>query len=403
MINYYQCVTSSSNVLGSIEIQDYLNKIKQGDENLGNIEEARNYYNDDDAKYAHIKRNLLPCYSLNFTFNQFRRNTNTIDSTGYIYIDIDGSININFSNPLLYASWISLSGQGRGALVKVNNLNSDNFSFNYELISKELGVESDNGAKKLSQLNVLSYDPNIHINKDSITWEAKYLSSDKVKKTHYSGKIKSNPIIDNVLGSFIEPIIYDNLNELIENVEFNGNVIYDYVTKVDYSRVKIPWNGIPIGKRNSILTGLAYQFRAFNQNIEKLHLFRFINKVNREKCYEPLPVSEVDAIVESIMKIEDILPIENATRRFVFNPDYDLTIAEKRQEVMKVLNSDRIQNSKLKIESAIEDWDFVIDGKITQNGIAIKTFMNIKTVKKYYPLYKTDIQMLNKKYTNNNN
>ena len=146
-----------------------------------------------------------------------------------------------------------------------------------------------------------------------------------------------------------------------------------------------------------MLSSIAYQFRAFNPSVEKAHLFRYVNQINRDKCYEPLPANEINSMVNSIMKIEDILPVENAQRRFVFNPDYELTIKEKRQEVMKVLNSDRVKKSKIKIELAIEGWDFNSGGKITQKGLAVKIPMNIKTVKKYYPEYKSDIQIMNNK------
>jgi hypothetical protein len=71
--------------------------------------------------------------------------------------------------------------------------------------------------------------------------------------------------------------------------------------------------------------------------------------------------------------------------------------------VIKIINQDRIGKSKLKIEKAIEDWDFITDNIITQKGLASKAKMNIKTIKKYYSLYKSEIQSLNKEYRTNNN
>lgn len=399
MINYYKCVTSSKKVLGSIEIQEFLDKIKEGDENLDNIIDAREYYDENAVKYVNIKRNLLPCYTLNFTFNHSRGNNNITGSTGYIYLDIDGTTDIDLTNSLIYATWISLSGYGRGALVKVDNLTHDNYSYNYELISKKLGVKSDNGAKKSTQVNVLSFDPNIYINNVSSSW----LAID-TEKTHYSNNTKNNTTIPNVMGSFnIVPIRYDNLDELIENVEFNGEVIHDFKTKVKYSKVKIPYKGIPVGCRNSMLTGITYQKRALNPSIEKLHLFRYINKINRNDCYEPLSINEINTIVDYVMNVEDIKPVLNDERRFVFNSDYELSTREKRQEVMKVLNSDRVKKSKMNMEYAISVWDFETDGNISQKGLALKIPMNIKTVKKYYPLYKSDIRMLNNIYGSNKN
>lgn len=401
MMNSFKCVTSSSNVLGTLTNQEFLDKIKYGDENLDNINLARENYFVDEVKYVHIKKNLLPCYALNFTFDQFRRNNNIINSTGCIYIDIDGSTDIDLTNPLIYSTWISLSGNGRGALVKVDNLTQENFSINYQLISKELGVESDAGAKKKTQVNVLSYDPNIHINDDSNIWIAKDSPIKKTKKTHCSINTSNKPTIATVMGPS-EPLRFDNLHELIENVEFNGNVLHDYNTKVKYCKVIVPFNGIPTGRRNSTLTAIAYQQRALNPLIEKSFLFRIINKHNNNKCEEPLPIDEINSIVRYVMDIIGIAPVENSDRRFVFNPDYELTVKERRQQIMKVLNTDRINKSKKRFESGVLDWDFNIEGKITQKGLAQKISMNIKTVKKYYPLYKSEIQQLNNKYNKKN-
>ena len=397
MINYYKSVTSSSNVLGQIEIQDYLNKIKKGDKNLNNIKLARDLYFENKAEYIKIKTNILPCYTLNFTFKNYRRNKDLIDSTGFIYIDVDGNTNIDFNNPLIYSTWLSLSGKGRGILVKVNNLTKLNYKSNYNLISRELGINSDNGARKITQLNVLSFDPQIYFNDKSEIWEAKDVNSNTNKKTHYSGNLKKD-IIPNVMGLFDNQIRYDNLNELIENVEFNGDVIHDFKTKVSYSKTHIPFRGIKNGSRNQYLSGIAYQHRALNPTIEKSHLFRFINKINHEKCFDPLPNNQINAIINSIMNIENLVPVKNAERRFLFSSDYQLTLKEKRQVVIKAINSDRVENSKMKIEKVIEDWDFDTKGKITQKAIATNIPMNIKTVKKYYPLFKSDIQMLNNTY-----
>ncbi|WP_242093138.1 primase C-terminal domain-containing protein [Aestuariivivens sediminicola] len=375
-----------------------MNTIQYGDYNQYLIEEARDIYYKNDLRYSNIKRNLLPCYTLNFTFDSYRRNANLIDSTGYIYIDIDDSTNIDFNNPLIYATWLSLSGYGRGALVKVDNLNKYNYKTNYNLISNELGIKPDNGARKLSQLNVLSYDPDIYINSNSEVWVAKDLTSTEKKKAHYSENNNNNSTIPNVMCFFDNEIRYDNLKELIENVEFNGDVIYDFRTKVYYSKTHIPFRSIKNGYRNNTLTGIAYQHRALNPFIERERLFRFVNRINQTMCFEPLPVKDIDTIIESVMSVEDIQPLENASRRFVFNSDYDITIREKRQEIMKVLNSDRVAKSKMKIENAIKDWDFECDGKITIKSLSIVTGMHRNTILKYYPLYKSEIHMLNKKY-----
>ena len=95
MINYYKCVTSSSNVLGSISIQDFMSRIRNGDYNKHLIEEARDIYFKDAQRYTVIKQNLLPCYTHNFTFNGKRRDKNILGPTGFIYLDIDGDTDLD--------------------------------------------------------------------------------------------------------------------------------------------------------------------------------------------------------------------------------------------------------------------------------------------------------------------
>lgn len=402
MINYFKCVTSSSNVLGSISTQDFLSTIRNGDNNyLRLIEEARDIKNDDALRYSNIKRNLLPCFTLNFNFKKIRRDKYIIGPTGYIYLDIDGTTDINFSHPLLYASWLSLSGIGRGALVKVKGLTQDNFSYNYNLISEELGIKSDKGARKMGQVNVLSYDPDLYLNDDSDYWECQ---TDTEKRPHFS-KNTHNPIITTEMGTKSPyDIRYDNLNDYLPKIDFNDEEVYDLKDKIHYAKVKTPFNMIRVNNRNNILSSIAYQIRALNPLIESNILLRIMINRNQELCEKPIETFEIEAMVKSIMKIpyEDLKPIINATRRFIYNKDYCFTLRQKRQLIIDALASDKVKKSKLRIEEAIREWDFENDGKITVRSLSRVAGMNKKTVQKYYHLYKSDIQSLNNKYYKKN-
>ncbi|WBX70869.1 primase C-terminal domain-containing protein [Tenacibaculum retecalamus] len=402
MINYYKSITKSSKVLGSVGIDKFLYTIKNGDEHLEQIKKARIAYTIDKNEYKFIKLNNLPCYTLNFKFNKTRKNANILDSTGFIYLDVDGYTDINLSNPLIFASWFSLSGNGRGILVKVENLDSTNFKVQYNKIAKALNINADEGARKTTQPNVLSYDPNLYVNYDSEKWEIDFKELTESKKDQYSGTNKATDIISTVVGYNDKPLRFDNLQDLIENVEFNGDVIHDFKIKIEYSCTTIPFKGIQKGRRNTIITAIAYQIKALNEHMNHERLLRLMLAINKDRCHEPLPMNEVKAIIDYVMRLEEITPNLNADRRFIFNSDYDLTTKQKRQEVIKVINGDRVKKSKLKVEAAIHDWDFIADGIITQKGLARKAKMNIKTIKKYYPLYKSEIQSLNKEYRTSN-
>lgn len=402
MFNYYKSIMKSSTVLGSVELDKFLYTIKNGNEHVEQIKKARTAYTMDKNEYKFIKLNSLPCYTLNFRFNKTRKNSNIIDSTGFIYLDVDGQTNINLYNPIIFASWLSLSGNGRGILVKIENINSSNFKVQYNQIAKALDIDADDGARKATQPNVLSYDPNLYINYDSEKWVVDYKESAKQEKAQYSSNLKATNTIATVMDSFQSNLRFDNLSELIENVEFNGDVIHDFKTKVLYSKTTIPFNGIQEGKRNTTLIAIAYQIKALNKGITHETLFRLMRSINTDHCIKPLSLNELNSIVSYAINQEAPEPIKNAERRFVFNSDYDLTTKEKRQVVIKVINQDRVKQSKLKIEKVIEIWDFIIDGTITQKGLARKAKMNIKTIKKYFPLYKSEIQSLNREYRTNN-
>jgi hypothetical protein len=397
MLNYYKCVTSSSNVLGSISTQDFLSKIQYGDNYLNLIKEAREVHHCDTLRYKAIKRNSLPCYTLNFTFRNIRRDKNIIGPTGYIYLDIDEDININFNHPLLHASWLSLSGKGRGALVKVYGLTQDNFSHNYNLISNELGIESDNGARKKGQVNVLSYDPNLFFNDNSDYWGCQ---TNYEKRPHFSKNITPTIITTEMGTKSPQDIRYHNLNDLLPKIDFDGEDVHDLKEKLYYSKVKLPYNQIEENYRNSILSSIAYQIRALNQHIESSLLLMLMLNINNKVCSAPLENYEIEVMVTSIMKNDpkDLKPVINASRRFIYNKYYCFTTTQKRQIIINAMAADKVKKSKLKIEKAIKEWDFLEDGKITIRSLSKVAGMNKKTVQKYYHLYKSEIQLLNNTY-----
>ncbi len=170
MINYYKCVKGQSTVLGSIEINEFLSIVKNGNEYLETIKEARSKHLKDRTTYDKIKVSELPCYTLNFTFDKKKSNETILASTGFIYLDYDNSTKIDTSNPLIFATWLSLSGTGRGILVKTSDLTLNNFKDTYHYIAKELNIEPDSQACKATQFNVLSYDPNLYVNYESRVW-----------------------------------------------------------------------------------------------------------------------------------------------------------------------------------------------------------------------------------------
>ncbi|RXP46864.1 hypothetical protein EC396_13365 [Lutibacter sp. HS1-25] len=394
MINSFQCIKNSGNVLSSIKIEDFLSYVKEGNESLPYILEARSKFPNDKSSYYIIKTTKIPCYTLNFTFNKKKSNETINSNTGFIYLDYDKSIEIDTSNQLIFATWLSLSGTGRGILVKVDSLTLENFKYTYQSISKELNIETDHQACKATQSNVLSYDPNIYINYDSRVWVANDTQINK-KYQHSNIKIEKETICT-VIGYTGTKVRYDNLNEITKNIDFNGEAIYCFEQKIQYAKCFLPIGKIKVTTRNKILSSYAYQLKALNPLIKEIDLWKIITYINNTRCEIQYPKNELDVIVKSIMSKGKIEPKLNATRRFFYNPDYDLSVKKRRQLSIKAINFEKTQNSIKRIEQIVNEWDFKKDGKITQKGIKAKGGGCLNTIKKYYHLFKKEINEFNK-------
>ena len=377
MINYFSSINCSSTVLGNITIDEFLNTIKEGNDSLDNIKEARLYYSEDKGTYNQIKTTKLPSYTLNFTFNKVRRNNEIISSTGFIYLDVDGCTVIDTSNPLIFATWLSLSGTGRGILVQTKNINLKNFVYSYDAITKELGIASDIGARKPTQINVLSYDPDLYTNYESKVWE--YIEEEIVsKKDHYTKYIGVS--VDNVMGEKQKALRFNNLDEVILALDFKGqDYIYSY-TGIKYAEAFLPLV-IRNGERNTILTAYLIQLRALNLNISYATLLKTANSVNENSCLQKLPQDEIKELVKYVMKLKGLTPNFNKIRKIVINPTFKGNAKTLNAYVVnKVI---RPNNSRKKIQKVIDEWDFESKGKITQRALAKTIPMNIKTIGYY--------------------
>lgn len=63
---------------------------------------------------------------------------------------------------------------------------------------------------------------------------------------------------------------------------------------------------------------------------------------------------------------DDLKLTLNERKRFVFNPDYDLTRKERQSLVMTAINKDKARKSFEEIRAALDEWEFLKHGKITQ-------------------------------------
>lgn len=376
-----------------IDVYEFIERIKSPDkETFELIEKARKYRNVDIDKYVKLKEKL-PCFTLNFSFNGRKNNNNIKLPTGLIYLDVDNNTDIDFTNPYLFATWLSPSNTGRGILVKVENLNLNNFKYTYLAIANKLNVDADIGAAKATQFTIHSYDKNIYFNENAMTWVLDTTEESKTNftpNTHISNK-KNEGYSEMMVNHSIR---YNNYNDF----NFKGEkYIYFKDEKKLMASVFVP-KIIKRGKRNSILSSIAYQVRALNLWVPYGFLKNYMLTINLYNCHPKLYESEVKSIVDRIMRMKELSPVLNSQRRFLFNPEFDLSFKEK----MKIVNS---ENGKAKVEKTIEglkdcikQWDVTKFGKVTIDSLIKVSGRSKGTVEKYYKLLRAEKDMINEKY-----
>lgn len=391
MISCFEHLKSST-VLKEIDIYEFVEAVKNPDSKTQKrIEQTRCYYYKCKETYNALKEKL-PCFAFNFRFKEKRRNDNIIEPTGLIYLDVDKSTDIDLKNPYVFASWLSISNNGRGILVKVNCLTIDNFKDTYLAIAKELNIDVDIRAAKPTQPTLHSFDKDIYFNEGSVTWicdNSSYLENTPSTPLNIIKKRKGNDVIgENLI------LRFNNFDE----VDFKDKeYLYFKDEKKLMASVVIP-KKIKVGSRNPILSPIAYQIRALNPCITFVHLKALIESVNINCCKPPLKDKEVYSIVKSVMSLEDVEPILNCLRRFLFNPVFNLTHKQK-MKIVNTKNGQALSEKTIKeIAKFIDNWDVKRQGSISQTKLKVVTGKSIGTIEKYYKLFKSQIKDIKEQY-----
>jgi hypothetical protein len=383
-INRYKNIKSPQ-VLEELDIYTYLQNISNPDIAIQEmIEKARCFYKEENKEQYDKIKSLLPCYTLNFGFDQYKQNSNIIGSTGLIYIDLDNETNITMSNKLIFASWMSLSNNGRGILVKIEGLNLRNFQYNYNIIAKELGIVADKGASKATQYTIQSYDSELYINDDSIT----YVASEPTEKVPTTVLLKKRGKDSDEMG-IILPIRFNTVSDY----DFNSNTyIFFPDDKESIAEVYVS-KRIEDGSRNNKLYSIGLQFRGINPTLPTCDLKRFLRAINRDHFKPPLKEKEFIIIFNNIMSVKDLQPNLNKERRILFNPKIKLTHKEK----MTIMNplTGKIKRGKTyqQLKEFVKNWNYEDYGKITIKKLTEVSKRSKNTVAEYYKQLRKDPEL----------
>ncbi|SHE61005.1 hypothetical protein [Chryseobacterium vrystaatense] len=339
-------------------------------------------------EYDNIKQSCIPSILWNFTTNGGKKLENSIQSTGYIYFDIDNNLDFQFNPEYFTAHWKSVSGKGLGCLVKVSGVNKSNFKEAFKYIAEKLLIPSDPKVNNINRLNILPFDPDIGYNEHAQTIDCSFLSNNDtndIQEENNHSVTKFSFINSCQWNDEKTSIRYDNLEEKKSEIQ----IIYDKKgvcdlkdNKLIYSSIKIPKNIID-GKRNYILSGIAIKIIALNPKLPNGKLIEFMRKINQSCCKPPMLDDEIVSICKTLLdKREKWLPVDNAKKRFFFDPSLKLSIEQKQSLVRTYVNKHRGEIKKQLVRDSFAG--LLSEGKKFKiKDIQAETRVSPTTIRKY--------------------
>lgn len=372
-------------VLSSVSVDELYNRVVNPSEEYKYLINELRSNERKSEKYNSIKEEL-PCFSAAFKFNGYINKGNATIPTGYIYIDIDDEDNIDLNHPSVAFYCKSVSGKGYSVLVGVIGVTKDTIKQVTLSVAKELDLKLDLDAVSTDRLTVISYDINAYYNPE----HTYFLYENGILKNPHYNTIHNIYISNEYNGGKIRK---NNLDEIIAKTDFNGELKIDYGKNgLQYTELITPFKDVEEGHRNSTMNTICYLIKGLNPNIDKPVIKSYLESINISKFKPALSDKEINSIIDSIFRIEKIELKPNRYRRFLYNPDYNLSTSEKRRENLISIRNDRVEKTLTDLELFIENWDYKLNGKITQKSLSNVSGKNIKTIEKYYNKFKDKIK-----------
>ncbi|MCX6232468.1 MAG: hypothetical protein NTZ33_13105, partial [Bacteroidetes bacterium] len=195
---------------------------------------------------------------------------------------------------------------------------------------------------------------------------------------------------------------YDNLDEV--EIKDTDNYTVDW-NGVRYIKCWIPYDKSQKSIEN-ILLSYTNNLIFLNPTLGYKAVYSIVKKING-KFENPVSDNKIHTILDSIFSYKEqgsLKPIYyKIPRKIIFKKSVYISQYEKLQICIKENALRKIAISKAKMEKIIETWDFEKHGKISTTKIIENNSISKKTVNKYYPEFKKQIQELNIKFKNNTN
>lgn len=373
------------NVIGNISLPELVSFLKNPSiVHKKFVDEARSLDKKSD-EYINIKQNL-PCFVPNYTHKKYIK-VNTIEkSTGFIYIDVDYKLDLDFSQfSFIASSWKSLSGVGSGLLIALDN--SVNMGTSLKSmrtiindICSTLDIKPDNCAVSRDRLNVLGYDYNVYYNENYTKYSIDLL----VNKDTIKVDKKENKYINNRLACDVH--FYDgdlrlsNIEDYTKDLVFEDDQLYIDMSEnpIEFTEIYIP-KSIAIGQRNSKMFKIISTIKALNPSITRERLIGFTKYINNNRCFEPMDNLELLKICNRVFET-DIKLFPNKFKKYPFNPVYTLTGRERTNIATSVTRQKEAKKTTDYLLEMVECWNTKVDGKLTMKSLAFKSGKSYKTV-----------------------
>lgn len=378
-------------VINEIQSNFYKNQIIQ----LRKLEYGSREYND-----AKVK-SKLPCITPHGTFTNYLTTGNLESFSGYLYFDIDqktiqGDVDLYRDYVLgQYGDIItvlgkSISGEGLFFYVRIFNpeiLSPGNFKEVHRYFREEVfkNITLDSNAAKLTQQQIISYDPELYINDDcSVSIPIHFKKATK-------NRCNSKYIRRREEGYTPTCTTFIDIRVLINKLIFKTRIEYDsdedYIVKpVEFFKTFIP-RIIKDGNKHTTFRTLVNGIMFLNEDVSLKELQSYINFVNFHFTIgKPMSTREMLRTVEAEYnryKSSGVLIIKLKIKNIHTNPALDrhtrVCVANKAIGKLKVDRSIKL------IESAIEA--LLHEGSaITQRNVArlLEGALSVRTIKKYW-------------------
>jgi hypothetical protein len=378
-IHVYDSITKAGKTNKSLTINDWFTLIKNPLDHFQTIQEIRTEYrnNGKSEKYSLLKKTKLPCVTFNQLFLEGkRRHSYAFAPTGYLYIDVD-NIDVNklknqlFQHPNITAVWKSLSGNGIGAIVRINGVNNANYKLAFNRLKEEFDFLDEN-TFKLSQPTILSFDEEILIkDAEPLLWDYSVTQIDDI----------IIPITERTDKELVKLRTEYTLDYYQSDCDYfpEGKPYYQaYWPFTSKGKLKT----VSQGQRNNILSSFIHNLVCLNPTADIGLIVMYANSFNKKYCSPSLPYSEVNLIVASkreSLKQETLQPLNVTMKKYWVKP----TVANKVKAFQKARKNKSVENTEENIIKTIEKLkDEKI--KVTQNNVAKESKLSIATIKRYW-------------------